>query len=233
MNWVVDNWVQVAQYAGQHMVLAIVPIIVGTALSLPIGWVANRRRWSRGTILGAAGILYAIPSLPLFVVMPALIGTRILDPINVVVALTLYALALMVRTTADALASVSNELRLSSQAIGFSAWQRFWGVELPAAGPVLLAGIRVVSVSTVSLVTVGALIGVQSLGYFFVNGYQRAFPTEIAVGVIGTVVIALIFDACLVLLGRLLMPWTRAGRRARPATRAAGRSTIEPAGAHA
>lgn len=231
MNWVVDNWEQIARYAGQHMVLAIVPIIVGTALSLPIGWIAHRQRWGRGVILGAAGILYAIPSLPLFVVMPALIGTQILDPVNVVVALTLYAVALMVRTTADALASVSDELRLSSKAIGFSGWQRFWGVELPAAGPVLLAGIRVVSVSTVSLVTVGALIGVQSLGYFFVNGYQRAFPTEIAVGVVGTVIIALSFDAGLVLLGRLLMPWTRVGRPPSPAAQAAPRSTIEPAGA--
>lgn len=231
MNWVTENWAQIAQYAGQHMMLAIVPIIVGTVLSLPVGWVANRRRWSRGTILGAAGILYAIPSLPLFVVMPALIGTRILDPVNVVVALTLYALALMVRTTADALASVPEELRLSSTAVGFNAWQRFWGVELPAAGPVLLAGIRVVSVSTVSLVTVGALIGVQSLGYFFVNGYQRAFPTEIAVGVIGTMVIALIFDAAIVGIGRLLMPWTRESRQVRPTVRTVRRSLSKlPAG---
>ncbi|WP_156761089.1 ABC transporter permease [Microbacterium karelineae] len=223
MTWLFANLDQILQYAGQHVVLAVVPTVIGAVLSLPLGWLANRHRIGRGVLLGASGLLYAIPSLPLFIVMPALIGTRILDPINVVVALSFYALALMLRTSADALASVDGDLRLAATAVGYGAWQRFWGVELPAAGPVLLAGLRVVSVSTVSLVTVGSLIGVQSLGYYFVDGYQRGFATEIAVGVIGTVLIAVLLDAALVLAGRALMPWTRraAPRRARRAAVAA------------
>lgn len=213
MTWLLANLDQVAQYALQHLVLAVLPTVIGAGLSLPLGWLANRHRVGRGVLLSASGLLYAIPSLPLFIVMPALIGTQILDPINVVVALSFYALALMLRTSADALASVDADLRLAATAVGFAGRQRFWGVELPTAGPVLLAGLRVVSVSTVSLVTVGALVGVQSLGYFFVDGYQRGFALEIAVGVVGTVVIALALDALIVLAGRALMPWTRKGAR--------------------
>ncbi|AYG05103.1 ABC transporter permease [Gryllotalpicola protaetiae] len=209
MNWVVTNWSQVSEYGLAHIWLSIPPIVLGFLISVPIGWVANRYRLSRGVVLTIAGILYAIPSLPLFTLLPSLIGTRILDPINVEIALTLYAVALMVRTTADALAAVSDDVKLSASAIGFGLWRRFFGVELPLAGPVLLAGLRVVSVSTVSLVTVGSVIGINSLGFFFLDGYQRAFPTEVWVGIIGTVLIALAFDVLLVLLGRWLMPWTR------------------------
>jgi osmoprotectant transport system permease protein len=219
VNWVVTNWSQVSAYGLAHIWLSIPPIVIGFALSVPLGWVANRYRASRGVLLTVGGILYAIPSLPLFALLPSLIGTRILDPINVEIALTLYALALMLRTTADGLAAVSGDVKLSASAIGYGAARRFFGVELPLAGPVLLAGLRVVSVSTVSLVTIGSVIGVNSLGFFFIDGYQRAFFTEVWVGIIGTVLIALVFDGLLVLLGRWLMPWTR---RRRTVTRALG-----------
>ena len=209
MNWVITNWSQVSEYGLAHIWLSIPPIVIGFLVSIPIGWAANRYRLTRGTLLTAAGILYAIPSLPLFALLPSLIGTRILDPINVVIALTLYAIALMVRTVADGLAAVSDDVKLSASAIGFGAWRRFFGVELPLSGPVLLAGVRVVSVSTVSLVSVGSVIGVNSLGFFFLDGYQRDYPTEVWVGIIGSVLIALVFDVLLVLLGRWLMPWTR------------------------
>jgi osmoprotectant transport system permease protein len=167
-------------------------------------------------LLSGAGILYAIPSLPLFVLLPSIIGTKILDPLNVEVALSLYALALMLRTTADGLAAVDGDVKLSATAVGYGAWRRFFGVELPLAGPVLLAGLRVVSVSTVSLVTIGSVIGVNSLGFYFLDGYQRDFPLEVWVGIVGTLIIALVFDGVLTLGGRFLMPWTtrRAARRA-------------------
>ncbi|MCX7522286.1 ABC transporter permease subunit [Microbacterium sp. STN6] len=208
MSWFIANLGLIWQLTLDHIALSVPPIVLGFALSLPIGWLANRRRLARGGILSVGGILYAIPSLPLFVLMPALIGTKILDPVNVVIALTIYALALMVRTSADALASVDRDVLQSSTAVGYSAWQRFWAVELPLAGGPLLAGLRVVSVSTVSLVSVGAVVGVNSLGYLFLDGFNRYFPEEILVGIIGSVIIALVFDGILVLIGRLLMPWT-------------------------
>jgi len=216
VSWFWSNFDSIWQLTLSHVALSIPPILIGFALSVPIGWLANRYHATRGVLLSIGGLLYTIPSLALFVAMPSLIGTKILDPVNVVVALSIYGLALMVRTTADALAAVDGDVKQSATAVGFSGWRRFWGVDLPLAGPVLLAGVRVVSVSTVSLVSVGSIIGVSSLGNLFLDGYLRSFPEEILVGIVGTLIIAILFDVILVLLGRLLMPWshtTRAGRR--------------------
>ena len=213
MNWLWSNLDLVWSLTVAHIGLSALPIVLGFLVSLPIGWAANRYRLSRPVLLTIGGILYAIPSLPLFVAMPALIGTKILDPANVIVALSIYALALMVRTTADALDSVPGDVVESATAIGFSAWRRFWSVELPLAGPVLLAGLRVVSVSTVSLVSVGALIGVSNLGNLFTDGLNRYFPFEVGVGIVTIMLVALVFDLVLVLIGRLLLPWTRLDKR--------------------
>lgn len=207
MSWLWANFGLVWQLTLDHIALSVPPIILGFLLAMPAGWFANRYQRTRAVLLSMGGLLYAIPSLPLFVMMPAILGTRILDPINVVAALTVYAFALMVRVASDALASVDADVIASATAVGYSAWSRFQRVELPLAGPVLLAGLRVVSVSTVSLVSVGAIIGVNSLGYLFLDGFQRDFPEEIVIGIVGSLLIAFAFDSALVLLGRLLMPW--------------------------
>nr|WP_228512229.1 ABC transporter permease subunit [Clavibacter sp. VKM Ac-2872] len=200
-----------------HVALAAPPIVLGLLLSLPLGWLANRYTRVRGLLLTVGGLLYTIPSIALILVVPGLIGTSFLFAGNIVIALTVYAVALMVRITTDALASVPADVTQSATAMGYAGWARFWRVELPLAGPVLLAGLRVVSVSTVSMVTVGSLIGVQSLGTMILSGYKRSFYTEIFTGVVGILVIALAFDLILVLLGRALMPWSRSmsarGRR--------------------
>jgi osmoprotectant transport system permease protein len=215
VSWLSQNVGEVLQYGLAHLLLSLPPIVIGFVISIPIGWFANRYRLSRGILLSIGAILYAVPSLALFVVLPLLLGTQILNPINVVAALSIYALALMVRTTTDALASVSGDVKQSATAMGYSAWGRFFAVELPLAGPVLLAGLRVISVSTVSLVSVGSVVGVQSLGFLFLDGYQRDIPEEIVVGILGTVVIAVFLDVLIVLIGRALMPWTRGQRRTR------------------
>lgn len=212
MTWLWANLGLIWQLTLDHVALSVPPIVLGFLLALPVGWLANRHQASRGVLLSIGGVLYAIPSLPLFVMMPLILGTKILDPINVVVALSIYALALMVRVASDALASVDTDVIASSTAIGYSDWSRFWRVELPLAGPVLLAGLRVVSVSTVSLVSVGAIVGVDSVGFLFLNGFQRAFPEEILIGIIASVLIAFVFDVALVLAGRALMPWAPALR---------------------
>ncbi len=209
MNWVILNFEQIWQLALDHLALSIPPIVVGLLISLPLGWVAHRYRFSRGVMLAISGLLYTIPSLPLFIMLPVLLGTKILDPFNVIVALTMYAVALLVRSVAEAFDSVPDEVRQSSIAMGFSPAQRVLQVELPLAVPVIVAGLRVVSASTVSLVTVGSVIGVSSMGYFFMNGFQRNFPTEVLVGIVGTILIAAILDTVIVIAGRMLVPWTR------------------------
>lgn len=228
MNWIVNNGDLIGHLVVAHLLTAIPPIILSFIISVPIGWAANRFRWSRGVLLTVLGLLYAIPSLPLFIVLPVILGTGLRDQVNVIVALTLYGIALMVRTTADGLAAVDADIRQSASAVGFSARSQFFRVELPLAGPVLLAGIRVVAVSTISLTTVGAVLGIDSLGALFTDGFQRYIPAEILTGIVLTIVIALIVDGLLVLLGRVLMPWVaiNTGRLSRRALRKSRQAAV-------
>ena len=217
MTWLFNNGDLIGQLVVAHLLIAIPPIILSFVISVPIGWAANRFSWSRGTLLTVLGLLYAIPSVPLFIILPLIIGTGLRDSVNLVVALTLYGIALMVRTSADGLSSVDPDVRQSASAVGFSARSQFFRVELPLAGPVLLAGIRVVAVSTISLTTVGAVIGIDSLGSLFTDGFQRGIAVEILAGIVLTIILALGIDALLVLLGRVLLPWVavNSGRVAR------------------
>jgi osmoprotectant transport system permease protein len=209
MAWVWTNFDKIWGLTVAHVGLSVVPIVVGFILSIPLGYAASRSRVARSILLSTAGILYTIPSLAFFLAIPAIIGTSILDPLNVVIALTVYAVAVMVRTATDAFASVPADVQDSARAMGFSRAQQFFGVDLPLAGPVLLAGVRVVSVSTVSLVSVGVLVGVSSLGSLFTEGFGIAFYTEIWTGIVGTLIIAAVFDLVIVAIARILMPWNR------------------------
>ncbi len=209
MAWLWANLGLVLGLTAEHAVLSGIPILIGFAASLPLGWLAARSRIARGILQTVFNVIYTIPALALFIVLPPILGTKILDDLNVVVALSAYAIAMMLRGTIDAFSSVSGDVLQSATAQGFSSASRFWTVQLPLAGPVLLANLRVVSVSTVSLLSVGALIGSGGLGYLFTNGFQRYFVDEIVIGIVAVVLLALLFDAILVLVGRVLMPWNR------------------------
>jgi osmoprotectant transport system permease protein len=214
MAWLWNNLDLVLGLTLDHIRLSAIPILLGFAASLPLGWIATRVRWLRGILLTALNVVYTIPALALFVVLPGILGTKILDELNVLVAMTLYATAMMLRGTVDAFGSVSGDVLQSATAQGYSGALRFWTVQLPLSGPVLLANLRVVAVSTVSLLSVAALVGSGGLGRLFTAGYSRSFIDEIVVGIVFIVLLALVFDAILVLVGRLLMPWSR--RRAVP-----------------
>lgn len=214
MNWLVNNWDLVIQLTWESLRLSIPPIVVGFVLSVPLGWLAYRFRLTRGLILTLTGLLYTIPSLALLAILPAVLGISALSELNLEVALTIYAVAILARSVADALGSVDEDVRQSALAMGFTPLQRFWRVDMPLAGPVILAGLRVAAASTVALVTVGILVGVQSLGYLFTNGSQRRIIIEVLTGVVMTMLVALLVDRVLVLVGRLAMPWNRRQRRA-------------------
>jgi len=213
MEWFLANWELVARLSLDHLRISLIPIVVGFLLSVPIGWFAQRFPATRGLVLGGVGVLYTIPSLALFMLLPPVLGISVLSEANVIIALTIYAVAIMVRTVADAFASIEPHTLRSATAMGYAEWGRFFSVELPLAGPVLLAGLRVVAVSTVSLVTVGVLVGIQSLGYLFTDGFQRKIVPEVFTGVVMTFVIALIVDALLVLIGRLVLPWSHLAKK--------------------
>lgn len=222
MQWFLANLPLVFNLAGYHLVQAVVPLVLSVLIAIPLAQLARLNKGVGAVILSVGSLLYTIPSLALFVILPSVLGTRILDFANIIVALTIYAVALLVRSTLDALESVDNSIRQSATAMGYKPLQRFLTVDLPLSLPVLFAGLRVISVSNISLVTVGSLLGIPSLGFFFTDGLARNFPTEIIVGIVGTLVLALLMDVVLVLLQKLLTPWLR-NRKAAP------RSTAVPA----
>ena len=195
----------------QHVLLALLPVVFGLLIALPIGYLAHRYRWLYPPLLGVSSILYAVPSLALFVVLPGLLGTRILDPVNIVVALTIYTVALLVRTVVDGLSSVPATVTAAATAIGYRPLGLLTKVELPLAVPVILAGLRVATVSNVSLVSVGALLGVGGLGALFTDGLQRDYLAPILVGIVLSVALALLLDTVIVGIQRVLTPWARAG----------------------
>jgi osmoprotectant transport system permease protein len=219
MDWVWSHAGEIWSLTLEHIGLSVPPILLGFLVSIPFGYWASRSAVARSVLLTVGNVLYTIPGLALVVLVPVLLGLSLLNPLNVVVALTIYSLAIMVRSAADAFASVSAPVKESATAQGFSSAQRFFRVELPLAGPVLLAGLRVVSVSTISLVTIGALVGIDSLGSLFTDGFQRNFLTEAVVGFVLVLVLAAVFDLLLSGIGRLLMPWNR-GRSVRGPVRA-------------
>lgn len=209
MSWFWANLDRIGELMLVHLALSVPAIVLSFVLSVPLGWIAHRYRWSRSVLLSICALLYAIPSLALFIALPAITGFGLRSPVNLVIALTLYGIAVIARTAADAFDSVERDVRQSATAMGFSASGRFWSVELPLAGPVLLSGLRVVIVSTVSLATVGAVIGVQGLGSLFTDGFQRGIQAEIVTGIVATLVLALVLDWIAVMIGRLVMPWSR------------------------
>jgi osmoprotectant transport system permease protein len=210
MTWFLGNLGVIADRTVAHVLLAVPPILLSLLLAIPFGWAMNHARRLRPVLRSAAALLYAIPSLPLFVALPLLIGTGLRDPLNIVVALTLYGLALMVPSTADALDGVDRRVLDAADSLGYGPFRRFLTVDLLLAGPALLAGLRVVAASTISLVTVGAVLGVPSLGLLFTDGFQRGILAEVVTGLLLTVLLALVADRLIVAGGRLALPWTRA-----------------------
>ena len=211
MTWLGDHLGDILGLTVRHIYLAGVPLILGLFIALPLGWLARRHKGLYPILIIGTGLLYTIPSLALFIMLPFLLGTKILDPINVIIAMTIYTVALLVRTVADGLGSVPEEVNQSATAMGYKRVRRFMSVELPLAVPVISAGLRVAAVSNVSIVSVAALIGVEQLGSLFTDGFDRAFLEPIIVGVISCVLLALLFDGAILGLTRLATPWQRAG----------------------
>lgn len=212
MTWVEQNLPLIWQLTATHLVISVIPFVLGTVVAIVLARLLRARSAAvTGVVLSA---IFAIPSLALFVLLPPLIGTPFLGPANVIIALSLYAAATMFFTARDAFGAIDASVISFARAQGFSPLQRIRFVELPLALPGLIAGMRVVAASTVSLASIGAVVGVRNLGYLFLDGFQRRIPEEIITGILMTAMIALLFDAALWLLGRQLTPWARTSRGA-------------------
>lgn len=200
----------IGQLVLAHVALAVVPVLAGLVLAMPVGWWAHRSPVARRVLVPLSGALYTIPSLALIVVMPIILGTGILSPVNVGVTLTIYTLALLVRSVAEALDAVPGAVTTAAVAMGYRPAGLLFAVQLPLAVPVLTAGLRVASVSAFSLVTVGALVGIDSLGTLMTSGFEQDYPQMVAAGIVGSLVLAFVFDALWLGLERVLTPWSRA-----------------------
>jgi osmoprotectant transport system permease protein len=192
--------------------LAAVPVVVGLIISLPVGWVASRFRWTYPPLVSVAGLLYTVPSIVLFLVLPGILGTGILDPVNIAVALSIYSVALLVRVVADGFSAVDENLLQAAAAMGYTGAQRVVRVQLPLAVPVIGAGLRVAAGSNVSLVAVASTLGVSQLGSLFTAGYNATVngSTPILLGLVMFVLVALVFDWVILFGVRLATPWRRA-----------------------
>ncbi|MFM9033648.1 MAG: ABC transporter permease [Mycobacterium sp.] len=197
-----------------HLRLALIPVLLGLLIAVPLGAFVWRRTALRRLTTLTASIIFTIPSLALFVVLPLVIPTRILDEANVIIALTLYTTALLVRAVPEALDAVPGQVRDAASAVGYTRLGQLLKVELPLSLPVLVAGLRVVAVTNISMVAVGSVIGIGGLGTWFTEGYQSDKSDQIIAGIIAVFLLAIIVDVVILLAGRLATPWARAAKAA-------------------
>lgn len=208
----------IAQSVKEHVILSLFPVALGLLIALPTGIACARWQRLYSPVLAVTSVLYAIPAIALFVVLVAFSG---LTYTTVILPLAVYTLSVLVPSVVDGLRSVPDHVRQSATAMGFGQLRRLIQVELPIAVPVVIAGLRVATISNISLVSVGALIGIGGLGDLFTTGLKRDFPTPIIVGIVLIVALAIACDLLLLLIQRLLTPWVRAtapGRRDRGIT---------------
>jgi osmoprotectant transport system permease protein len=196
-----------------HLRLSLIPVALGIVIAVPLGALVWRNTVLRRLTTLTASVIFTIPSLALFVVLPLIIPTRILDEANVIIALTLYTTALLVRAVPEALDAVDSRVRDAASAVGYTRLGQLLKIELPLALPVLIAGLRVVAVTNISMVAVGSVIGIGGLGTWFTEGYQSDKSDQIIAGIIAIFLLAILIDMLILLIGRALTPWARAQSR--------------------
>ncbi|WP_129285162.1 ABC transporter permease [Streptomyces sp. GZWMJZ-114] len=210
----------------QHVLITVVSVAIGLAVALPLAVLARRYKPLAGPVLGLTTILYTIPSLAMFSLLLPVFG---LSPALVVTGLVLYSLTILVRNILAGLEAVPEEAREAARGMGYGSWRLLWEVELPLALPAVLGGVRIATVSTVALTTVGAIVDYGGLGSLILDGLDTTFKAQVLAASVLCVVLAVVADLLLLGLQRLLTPWTRAGRVPRKARRAASRTNPAPA----
>ena len=210
-SWVTGHIGEIGAALGQHVELTVIAMAVGLAISFALALFAHRYRRAQAPLTWVAGVIYTIPSLALFVLLIPVTG---LSTTTSEIGLVGYTLLILIRNILAGLAGVPADVLEAADAMGLTRPQRLLRVELPIALPVIMAGIRIATVTTIGLVTVTALIGQGGLGQLMLSGFISLFPTQIYVGALLSVALAVIADAMLLLVQRLLTPWTRRVGRA-------------------
>ncbi len=208
-DWVGAHIGPILDRLGQHLYLAVIAVSIGFAISFGLAAVAIRRRRLYPLVTLIATAVYTIPSYALFATLVVFSGLSI---VTAEVPLVLYTFILLVPNIVAGFDSVPQDVLDAADGMGYTAGQRWWRVELPLAVPLVVAGLRLAAVSTIGLVTVSAILGDRfgGLGYYILEGYHRTFPTEILVGGLLSIALAVAADLGFVLLQRLLTPWAAA-----------------------
>jgi osmoprotectant transport system permease protein len=209
-GYVVDNWDSILRYLGEHVRLTVGAVVIGTLIALPLALLARRNRLLSGSVLGLSTVVYTIPSLAMFAFIFPFTG---LSAATVLIGLVAYSLVILVRNFLAGLQGVPADVREAAKGMGYGSVRRFVQVDLPLALPAFMAGLRIATVSTVALTTVGVLVGHGGFGQMIVGGFNANFyRAEIVTGTVGCVLLALFADLLLAGVERLLTPWTRAVR---------------------
>ena len=209
LGWAVDHLDELLYRTVQHLLLAGIAVGVGFLISFILAVIAVRRRRTYAPILALSDVLYTIPSLAVFAVLVSVTGISLL---TVEIPLVMYTLVIFVRNIATGFDSIPRDVIEAADGLGYTSTQRLWRVEVPLAVPLIVAGLRLASVSTIALVTVSSIMGdgFGGLGFFILEGYRRSFPTELYFGAIPSILLAFVADAAFVRLQRAITPWSRA-----------------------
>ncbi len=204
------NWDVIWYYTLQHARYTVLAVFLGFVVALPLAYLALRHRRTYPFLLTATNIVYSIPAITLFVMLAPSLGRTNDKPI--VIAMALYTLVILVRNMVESIRAVPEPVLRAADGMGYRPVRRFVSVELPLALPGVIAGLRLATVSTVSLISVGGMIGRGALGRMFADGYQRRINIEIWAALFAVVALALLFDLIIYLAGRAATPWTRVRR---------------------
>jgi osmoprotectant transport system permease protein len=206
-SYVIDNWDSIVGYLGEHVRLTVGAVVIGSVIALPLAVLARRSRFLAGPVLALSTMVYTIPSLAMFAFIFPFTG---LSANTVLIGLAAYSLVILVRNFLTGLQGVPADVREAGRGMGYGSLRLFWQIDLPLALPAFMAGLRIATVSTVALTTVGVLVGHGGFGQMIVGGFNANFyRAEIVTGTVGCVLLALVADVLLAGVERLLTPWAR------------------------
>jgi osmoprotectant transport system permease protein len=205
MDYVADRQQQIVDATVQHIGITVVSVVLGLLIAFPLALLARRLPRLESAILGVTTGIYTVPSLALF---PLLVPFTGLTATTVVIGLALYALTILVRSLLEGLRSVPDDVRESATGLGYGRGQLLLKVELPLAVPLIVAGLRLASVSTIGLVTITGILGQAYGGLGFFIFERLTFPTEVLAGAIGSILLAIGADVFFSRVQRRLTPWS-------------------------
>jgi osmoprotectant transport system permease protein len=210
--WIGENVSEIASRGAQHVWLTVASVCLGLVIAFPLAVLAHRHHRVLAPVTWFAGLLYTIPSLALISLLVTITG---FSYVTVIIPLTSYTLLILIRNIVAGLDGVPADAKEAALGMGFTPRQLLWRVEIPLAMPVVIAGLRIATVSTIGLVTIAALIGRGGFGQFILLGLNEFFWTPLIVGVVLSVALAVLADLALLGVQRAVTPWARiAGVRA-------------------